>query len=164
VTVLVAYATKHGATRQIAEAIGSRLAERGLSAVVRPVAEVEDIDGFEAVVVGSAVYLGSWMKDGRAFLDRHADALRRVPVWLFSSGPTGTDQGEALLQKRRERLDAVGARDHRVFGGALDPDDLGFLERRVVRTAKTPVGDFRDWPAIERWADEIANATTAGGD
>lgn len=162
-TVLVAYATKHGATRGIAEAIGNRLAERGLTAVVRPVAEVDDVERYDAVVVGSAVYLGSWVKEARAFLDRHAETLRRVPVWLFSSGPTGTDPGEALTEKRRQRLDAVGARDHRVFGGALDPEHLGFLERRVVRTAKTPVGDFRDWSAIERWADEIADATTAGG-
>ena len=162
-TVLVTYASKHGSTRAIAEAIGDRLRERGVKTDVRPVRDVDDLEGFDAVVVGSAVYLGSWMKEGQAFLDRHAEVLRGVPVWLFSSGPMGTDEGEALLDKQRRRLETVGPRDHHVFGGALDRDKLGFLERRVVKAAKTPLGDFRDWTDVERWADSIADAARSGG-
>ncbi|HEX9121800.1 MAG TPA: flavodoxin domain-containing protein [Actinomycetota bacterium] len=157
-TVLVTYASKHGSTRGIAEAIGSRLRERGVDAEVRPIREVAGLERYDGVVVGSAVYLGSWMKEAQAFLDRHAEALGRIPVCLFSSGPTGTDPADgALLDKQRRRLDAVGARDHHVFAGALDPGHLGFLERRVVKAAKTPLGDFRDWSEVECWADEIAD-------
>lgn len=156
--VLVTYASKHGSTQGIAEAIGSRLRERGVDTEVRPIRDVAGLERYDGVVVGSAVYLGSWMKQARAFLDRHAEALRRIPVWLFSSGPTGTDpEGGALLDKQQRRLDAVGARDHHVFAGALDPQNLGPLERRVVKTAKTPLGDFRDWREVERWADTIAD-------
>jgi menaquinone-dependent protoporphyrinogen oxidase len=156
--VLVAYASKHGSTQGIAEAIGRRLRERGMDAEVRPVREVDGLERYDAVVVGSAVYIGSWMKEAQRFLDRHAEDLRRVPVWLFSSGPTGTDaNAEALLDKQKRRLDDVGARDHHVFYGALDPKDLGILERQAIKAAKSPIGDFRDWSDIERWADAIAD-------
>jgi len=79
-TVLVTYASKHGSTQGIAEAIGERLRERGMDAEVRPVRDVDGLERCDAVVVGSAVYLGSWMKEALAFLDRHAEALGRIPV------------------------------------------------------------------------------------
>jgi len=160
--VLVTYASKHGSTRGIAEAIGGRLRERGLDAEVRPVGEVDGLERYDALVIGSGVYLGSWMKEALAFLDRHAETLHRVPTWLFSSGPTGTEPTDgALLDKQRRRLDAIGARDHHLFRGALDPEHLGFLERRAVRAAKAPPGDFRDWRDVERWADDIVDRTVA---
>jgi menaquinone-dependent protoporphyrinogen oxidase len=158
-TVLVTYASKHGSTQGIAEAIGGRLRERGLDTDVRPVGEVDGLERYDALVIGSAVYLGSWRKDALAFLDRHTDTPHHVPTWLFSSGPTGPEaKGDALLDKQRKRLDAIGARDHRVFFGALDRSKLGFGERLAVKAAKSPDGDFRDWDAIDAWADDIASA------
>jgi menaquinone-dependent protoporphyrinogen oxidase len=156
-TVLVMYATKHGFTREIAEAIGGRLREHGLDAEVRPISEVGDLERFDALVIGSAVYVGSWMKEASAFLDRHEETLHRVPTWLYSSGPTTPDPVDrALTDKQQRRLDAVGARDHHLFGGALDPEHLGFLERTAVKVAKVPFGDFRDWDEIQAWAATIA--------
>lgn len=162
-TVLVAYASKHGSTRGIAEAIGDRLGDRGIEAVVRPVQNADGIDPYEAVVLGSAVYLGAWRKEAVAFLDRHADALSRLPVWLFSSGPTKADDTVdlAVSAKLLRRLEALGARDHHLFLGALDPGHLSFIERRAVKAAKQPLGDFREWTDIERWADSIADAIGA---
>jgi menaquinone-dependent protoporphyrinogen oxidase len=163
-TVLVAYASKHGSTREIAEAIGGRLRVHGLDAEVHPVGEVLDLEPYAAVVLGSAVYLGKWMKEALDFLDRNEEVLRRMPVWLFSSGPTGAEApDEALLEKNRRRLDSVGARDHHVFRGALEPGELGFLERRVIKTAKAPVGDFREWTDVEHWADQIADSSALVG-
>lgn len=158
-TVLVAYASKHGSTRGIAEGIGGRLRDRGIEAVVRPIRDVDGLEPYEAIVVGSAVYLGAWMKEAVAFLEGHADALGRVPVWLFSSGPTA-DEGMdlAVSAKHQRRLDALGARDHHLFRGALDPEALNFIERRAVKAAKQPLGDFREWTDVERWADTIADA------
>ncbi|HET9249808.1 MAG TPA: flavodoxin domain-containing protein [Actinomycetota bacterium] len=158
-TTLVTYASKHGSTQGIAEAIAGRLRERGLDAEVRPLDEVDGLERYDAVVLGSAVYLGSWMKEARAFLDRHAEELDRVPMWLFSSGPTATDPiDRALSAKQLQRLDALGARDHHLFRGALDPGGLGFLERRAVKAARQPLGDFREWSDVQRWADAIADA------
>src|SRR5512134_2275507 len=122
-TALVTYASKHGSTRGIAEAIGSRLRERGVDAEVRPIGEVDGFERYDVLVIGSAVYLGSWRKEALAILDRHAEAMRRVPVWLFSSGPTATDpMDRAVSAKQLRRLDAVGARGHHLFRGALDPE------------------------------------------
>lgn len=158
-TVLVAYASKHGSTQGIAEAIGERLRERGVDAEVRPVREVDGLERYDTVVLGSAVYLGAWLKEATAFLDRHEERLRRVPLWLFSSGPTAADQGMdlAVSAKLRERLDALGARDHHLFRAALDAKKLSLLERTAIKAAKQPIGDFRDWTDIERWADSIAD-------
>ncbi len=157
--MLVTYASKHGSTKGIAETIGRRLRERGADVEVRPVGEVDGLERYDGVVLGSAVYIGSWMKEAQRFLDRHAEDLRRVPVWLFSSGPTGTDgDAEALLDKQERRLEGIGARDHHVFRGALHLDGLGFLERGIVKKAKTPLGDFRDWTDVVCWADSIAGS------
>ena len=157
-TVLVTYASKHGSTQGIAGAIGERLRERGLDAEVRPVREVKGLERYDTVVPGSAVYLGAWMKEATAFLDRHDDALRGIPLWLFSSGPTADDPMDlAVSVKTQQRLDALGARDHHLFRAALDPKRLNLLERTAIKAAKSPIGDFRDWSDIERWADAIAD-------
>lgn len=159
-TVLVTYASKHGSTQGIAEAIGERLRARGLDTEVRPVREVKGLEPYDTVVLGSAVYLGAWMKEAQAFLDRHETVLRDVPLWLFSSGPTAADEGldVAVSAKLRTRLDGLGARDHHLFRAALDPKRLNLFERTAVKAAKQPLGDFRDWEDIERWADSIADA------
>jgi menaquinone-dependent protoporphyrinogen oxidase len=159
-TVLVTYASKHGSTQGIAEAIGERLRGRRLDTEVRPVREVKGLEPYDTMVLGSAVYLGAWMKEAQAFLDRHEAALRGVPLWLFSSGPTAADEGldVAVSAKLRTRLDRLGARDHHLFRAALDPKRLNLFERSAVKAAKQPLGDFRDWEDIERWADSIADA------
>ena len=165
--VLVTYASKHGSTQGIAEAIGRGLVERGFDTDVRQVEEVGDLEPYDAVVAGSAVYFGAWRKEALAFLDRHGDALRRVPVWLFSSGPVTppgapVDQKDVgLLAKTKDRLDAVGARDHRLFRGAADPAKLSFIERMPLKMAKMPMGDYREWDDIAHWADGIADRMAA---
>ncbi|HEX9122414.1 MAG TPA: flavodoxin domain-containing protein [Actinomycetota bacterium] len=159
-TVLVVYASKHGSTEGIAEGIAERLRERGKQTEVRPIVEVSDLESPEAVVLGSAVYMGSWMKEASAFVERHREELARIPVWLFSSGPTGTEATEVgVTDKQLAALrEAVGPRDHHVFFGAIDPAKLGFVEKRIVKAVKAPTGDFRDWEEIHSFADEIADA------
>lgn len=157
-TVLVAYASKHGSTEGIARSIADRLNELGTGAEARSVEDVEDLDGVNAVVLGSAVYAGSWMKDAMTFVERHRDALARLPVYLFSSGPLGEEVKDEEEQPRQldELREALSPRDHRIFFGALDRDKLGFGERMIVKAVKAPDGDFRDWDAIRDWADRIA--------
>ena len=157
-TVLVAYASKHGSTAGIAEAIADALVDHEIKAEARSVDAVDDLGPYEAVVLGSALYAGSWMKDAVSFAERHADELARRPVWLFSSGPLGDDVKDHDEQPRQlpKLREAIHPRDHRVFFGALDPNALGFAERMVVKAVKAPAGDFRDWDAIHAWAEEIA--------
>jgi menaquinone-dependent protoporphyrinogen oxidase len=170
--ILVTYASRHGATRGIAERIADRLRADGLTAEVRPVTEVRDPARYDAFVVGAAAYMFHWLKDATSFVKRNRALLAARPTWLFSSGPVGTDtvdkQGrdvlEALIPREFAGLrDAIHPRDEKVFFGAVDPAarPIGFAERVVslMPAAKDgiPKGDFRDWPAIDAWADEIAS-------
>jgi menaquinone-dependent protoporphyrinogen oxidase len=153
-TVLVAYASKHGATRAIAERVAETLSQHGKEACAQPVESVKDAK-FEAAVVGSAVYYGSWMKEAAQFVERNRTTLAEHPVWLFSSGPTG----DATLPEPKEIAafrESIHPLEHRVFRGALDRKKLGFAERTVVKAVKAPEGDFRDWGEVEAWAQSIA--------
>jgi menaquinone-dependent protoporphyrinogen oxidase len=156
--VMVACASKHGSTEGIAQAIADRLRQQGHGVVVARAADVADMHGIQAVVLGSAVYAGSWMHEATEFAEGNAQVLSTMPVWLFSSGPLGTEVHDEEEQPRQlpELTRALHPRGHRVFFGALDHDKLGFGERMMVKAVKAPQGDFRDWNAIAGWADEIA--------
>jgi menaquinone-dependent protoporphyrinogen oxidase len=156
--VLVAYASKHGSTREIAEAIGATLAEGGLAVDVRAAADVDDLSGYDAIVLGSALYAAHWQRDANRFVRRHREALQQRPVWLFSSGPLdrSADRVDIPLTEHVARdVEPIGARGHRTFGGRLLPDTPG-VEPHVLATH--PTGDFRNWSAIRAWAREIAGA------
>jgi len=155
--ILVAYASKHGSTAEIARRIAERLSERGHEVYARPVNEVDVLNRPEAVVLGSAVYAGSWRKEAVAFVERHREVLARMPVWLFSSGPLGHHVEDAQEQPRQldEIRGWIAPRDHRTFFGKLDLQALSFGERMIVKAVNAPVGDFRDWEEIDAWADGI---------
>lgn len=157
--VLVAYASKHGSTVGIAEAIADRLRDSGHDAEARAV-QVADPREVEAVVLGSAIYAGSWMNEAIEFAERHVDTLRQVPTWLFSSGPLGVEVRDEEEQPRQlgRLTEALHPRGHQVFFGALDRTKLGFGERMMVKAVKASEGDFRDWDAIASWADEIVES------
>lgn len=158
-TVLVTASSKHGSTAEIATVLGEELAARGISVVVRPPEQVESVAGFRACVVGSAIYGGRWRKDAAQFVLRNAEALRELPVWLFSSGGVGAPPKPAEPPADVvPLLAAVGAREHRVFAGRLERSRLGLLERQAIRAVKASYGDFRDWDQIRAWADQIADA------
>ena len=156
--VLVAYASKHGATAEIADAIAERLRAAGHDVEAHPAQDVTTVDGFDAVVLGSAVYAGSWRKEAVELAERHGDQFARVPLWLFSSGPLGEDVDDNEEQPKQlpSLRESLAPRDHRVFFGALDLSELGFGERMVVKAVKAPQGDFRNWDEIHGWADAIA--------
>jgi len=157
-TVLVAYASKHGSTQGIAERIAEKLRQLGKEAEVRPVDAVEDPGSYEAFVIGSAVYYGSWLKEATEWVHRNQAILAQRPVWLFSSGPLGTEVKDAEQQPKEmaEFQQAIRPRDERIFFGALDHNRLSFAERMVLKAVRAPEGDFRDWQAIDAWAESIA--------
>ncbi len=158
-TILVTAASRHGATAGIAEAIARYLEAGGQHAIVVAPQAVEGLAGYEAVVLGSAVYMGRWLEPATRFAEIHGSALRERPVWLFSSGPVGEPPVPAQDPVDVAGLvQATGARDHRVFAGLIDRRDLGVGERVVTKALRVPVGDFRPWPAIEAWAASIAQA------
>jgi menaquinone-dependent protoporphyrinogen oxidase len=158
--VLVAYATKHGSTAEIAEAIGAVLREAGHEVDVRNARDVQRIDRYAAVVLGSALYSAHWQRDANRFVKRHLAALREVPVWLFSSGPldhSAEFDDIPLTEHVAPDVAPIGARGHRTFSGRLLEGTPG-VDPGLLATHR--VGDFRNWDHIRAWAVEIALALT----
>ena len=164
IRVLVAYATKHGATAEIADKIGEVLRQAGLQTDMLPADRAGDLSPYKAVVLGSAVYIGQWQKKAATFLRANEKALAERPVWLFSSGPTGEGDPVQLTKGWRFPIalqpiaDRIHARDIAIFHGALDPKKLNLIEKWMIKNVKAPLGDFRDWNAINAWASAIADA------
>ena len=157
--VLVTAASKHGATAEIAAAIADELRAAGVAAELRPPEDVASLDGYDAVVIGSAIYTGRWLEPARRLTERLYSGLRTRPTWLFSSGPIGDPPVPAEEPADGARLVAeLDAREHRVFAGRLNGDDLGWVERAITSFVNADDGDFRDWDAIRAWARAIAAA------
>ena len=163
--VLVVHASQFGATKGIADRITDALNRRGIRAEAYPVTELSNLEGANAVVLGSAIHAGHWLDDATRFVYRHQDELRQVPVWLFSSGPLG-DRAARSPQPDPKEIGAfrilLEPRGHVVFPGAYDRETAdfrhsGLIERTVV-SRLMPDGDWRDWDAIDRWAEGIATA------
>lgn len=156
--ILVTAASRHGSTSEMASAIGTALTDAGLDVVVKAVYELDGVAGYNAVVLGSGVYMGRWIPEAAEFVTRHAIELRARPVWLFSSGPVGSPDPKPVGDPIgiAELMTAVRARGHRTFAGRLDRGRLGIGEKLVVGAVRAPDGDFRDWEAITAWSREVA--------
>ncbi len=169
--VLVAYSSRHGATAGIAEHIATHLTEAGVQAKAVSVEKVTDLEPYDAVVLGASAYIFHWQREAVRFARQYAERLAARPLWLFSSGPLGTDlvnkkDVDLVVASRPKEFDELVGLLHpigeRVFFGKYDPNarPIGMSER-LLRTMPVgreglPNGDFRDWPAIEAWAREIA--------
>ncbi|MFI5068709.1 MAG: flavodoxin domain-containing protein [Streptosporangiales bacterium] len=156
--VLVCAASKYGATSEIARAAADVLAEKGLEVLVVPPDQAGAVEEFDGVVLGSAVYMGHWMKPARELAERSAAALAARPVWLFSSGPVGEPPEPADNPVDVTKiLQATKARDHRIFAGKLARNHLTFPDRAMASAVRAAEGDFRDWAEIRAWAAGIAD-------
>lgn len=168
--VLVAYASKYGSTKGIAESIVETLRVKGMEVEVQKVDSVRNPGDYGALVIGSAVYMGHWMKEASEFVMRNRDVLSDRRVWLFSSGPLGNNPSadDPKLEPKEipEFRGAIRPRDHRVFFGVFDRKKLGLKDRIVAgmpaAKALFPEGDFRNWNDIESWAGNIARALEGG--
>jgi menaquinone-dependent protoporphyrinogen oxidase len=158
--VLVAYATKHGSTGEIASAIGATLRDAGLDADVRSARDVRTLEPYDAVILGSALYSAHWQRDANRFVKRHLAELQRRPVWLFSSGPLDHSpefDDIPLTEQVAPEVAPIGARGHRTFGGRLLEGTPG-VDPSMLATHR--VGDYRHWAHIEAWTRAIAAALT----
>ena len=163
--ILVAVASKHGSTREIAETIAQELQMQGFSVDLQNAEAVIQVSNYDAVVFGSAIYAGNWLPEAKKFAEAFRTQLSTVPFWLFSSGPIGAedpkphDDPEMLAAS----MGGVKPREHRVFVGKLDPGTLGLGERLIIKAFKSPTGDFRNWEEIRDWGHSIAQALLAEG-
>lgn len=157
--ILVAYATKHGSTAEIAEAIGKELTAAGLSVEVKEIRNVQSPAGYDAVVIGGPIYMGKVMADVKKFVNRHQEKLAALPVAAFVVGlsPASKDEKEIGNAKKAlsDAIDPLQPVASALFAGSLDPEKLGFIERKMIGMVKSPTGDFRDWDAIAAWGREL---------
>lgn len=159
--ILITAASKHGSTAAIADAIARELGAAGIETDVIAPDKVRSVAGYDAVVIGSGVYVGKWLDSARKLIEREATSLAARPVWLFSSGPLGDPPLPAVDPDVSAFIEATRARSHRVIPGKIDRSQLSFGERALTRFVRAAEGDFRPWPEIEAWAREIATALTA---
>lgn len=154
-TVLVAYATKHGSTREVAEAVAARLREHGLHVELESANTTRELDGIEAVVLGGSLYMGRWHPDARRFLKRNRAQLAETPLAVFGMGPLTTEDKDVAsarqqLEHALRKTPELEPRTVAIFGGVVDPDKLSFPFNHM------PASDARDWDEIQRWTDLFA--------
>lgn len=151
--ILIAYATKHGSTQEVAEAIADALREDGHEVDVQTAEETASLDAYVRVILGGSIYFGRWHPDAVAFLERHRDPLARMPLAVFALGPQKLEESAIVdsLKQLGRSLTKAGAREPElvtVFGGVVDPAKFRFPLNRL------PASDARDWGAIRAWAAE----------
>ncbi len=158
--ILVAYATRTGSTGEVADAISRRLCASGLSSEVRPVAEVASLEGYSAIVLGSAVRYSAWLPEMIDFLAANRVALAVMPVAFFTmhmlalgDDPAAVAERATYTLKAREEVTPV---EEAFFSGKIDPARLSFVDRLAVKLVKSPIGDQRDWTLIGDWAECLA--------
>ena len=159
--VLVTYASKYGSTGGVADAIGKELCSKDVAADVVLIKNAGNISSYQGVVIGSAIYMGKWMPEAVDFVKKNRDILRQVPVAYFLvcmtlSQPTEKNRAEVLsymdpILKAVPEIKPVGIG---TFAGALDYNNLSWLNKKILKSKGSPEGDFRDWNAIRAWARE----------
>jgi menaquinone-dependent protoporphyrinogen oxidase len=157
-TLLIAYGSKRGSTREVAEALAKKLSEGEREVELRRAADVEDLTPYDGVILGGSLYFGRLHVDVVRFLAKHRRTLSELPVAVFALGPTTVEPNDlaasrAQLDKALEKAPGVEPQSVAVFGGVIDPTKLRFSLNRMSPS------DARDWDAIDAWADEIATTT-----
>jgi len=154
--VLMVVGSRHGATQEIGEVIAEVLAEAGHEVVGVDPDDFSGVVGFDAVILGSAIYYGHFVPAVSELLARHAGSLASIPLWVFWSGPLG-NRGvpRGSVEGMDEVIEKLRPRGVREFDGRIDRGELGLRERAVVSLVGADYGDFRDFDEVRAWAQEI---------
>lgn len=161
-TILITYATKCGSTAEIARAIGERLCEKGMFAEVRPVKSVSNLNGYRAVVIGSAIRMGKWLPDALEFATQHQARLSQMPTAAFTVHMLNTDDTPESQAARAgyvaplHQVMTPGA--EAFFAGKIELARMSLFDRLISKTMKATDQDLRDWDQIRGWADTLHTA------
>ncbi len=158
--ILVAYGTRAGSTAEVADVIGKKLAQGGCAVDVRAVKRVNNLNGYQAIVLGSAIRAGKILPEVTAFVKAHKEELRKLPVAYFVVGMTLREDTPEKRKIVRAYLDPLCAEvaplETGLFAGKMDYSRLGFVEKMIVKNmVKVPEGDLRNWQEINNWAQKL---------
>jgi menaquinone-dependent protoporphyrinogen oxidase len=162
--ILLAYASKYGATAEIAQKIRGELQASGFEVDTLPANQVKDVSQYQSVILGVALYMGQWRKEAVQFLKAHQGSLSKQAVWIFTSGPTGEGdpveqmQGRLMPEALKAVMDVIGPEEITVFGGKVDPAKMNGFEKWIMKKVKAPSGDFRNWQAISTWTTKLSDS------
>ena len=157
--ILLTSSSKHGSTDEVAAVIAERLRAAHIDVETRRPEDVDSVDEYDAFVLGSAVYMTTWMPEAVDFTTRFRDTLRARPVWAFSVGLAGLPKGKVSDPMRiGPVLLAIDPEDHMTFAGCFDPSKLSLRERSIAKLGGATEGDYRDWDEVRQWADAIATS------
>lgn len=155
--VLVSVASRHGATQEMGEVVANALADAGHEVDVLEPDDVDDVRPYDAVVLGSSVYVGRLAASLRDLVQRQEGQLRERPVWLFWSGPVGDPPMPAGIPDDVQQIAShVAARGVQCFVGRLDHRSLSVSERALVALTGAPDGDFREMDDVAEWGRAVA--------
>jgi menaquinone-dependent protoporphyrinogen oxidase len=163
--VLVTASSRYDSTAELADTIARTLEDEGLEVDRMAPEQVEHVEPYDAVVLGSAVYYGRWLDPARELAERAAATLARKPLWLFSSGPVGRPGRELPKENTVDvgsLLASVDVREHCLLPGRLDASRLRLRERALVKAMRAEEGDMRDWGAVRAFARRIAGELERG--
>ena len=155
--ILVTYGSTRGGTQGLAEMVAGDLRAEGFEVIVLPPWQVRGLDGYDAVIVGGALYAARWHRAARRFVKRHAAEIRQRPAFFFSSGPLDDSAGRGDIppvKGVKELMDKTGVREHITFGGRLRSDAKGFPASAI---AKKRSGDWRDDGQVRQWTRTITS-------
>jgi menaquinone-dependent protoporphyrinogen oxidase len=159
--ILVAYASRAGSTAEVADVVGQVLRESGAEVEVRPVEDVHSLAGYDALVLGSAIWVGKPLPEALQFATAQQQALAGLSVAYFILCDTlredtpanrATARGYVTPLERIKQPVTLG-----LFAGKKDFSTVHPLLRWLLKhVVKLPEGDWRDWERIRAWAAALA--------
>jgi len=157
--ILVTYATRCGSTAEVADTIGETLSARGFHVDVKPVKEHPSVEGYQAVLIGSAIRFGAWLPEAVEFIKTNQVAFSKLSVALFTVHILNLGEDEQSITNRKAYLAAIRPLINPIgevyFSGKVDLAKLSLTERLMAKAVKPPIGDSRDWTKIRGWAETI---------
>lgn len=155
--ILIAIASTHGSTLTIGDVIADQLRAADHDVDTTAIdSELPEVSDFDAVIVGTAIYIGRPLTAGRKLAARLEAEFHPKPVWVFASGlKNNTADPLRPPFTSAATVPYFGSR-YPIFGGYVNRESLTVAERSLIGLVGASERDERDFDLIRAWADQVA--------